>query len=111
MSDKPSELGAGWWAKNLDDIDREIAKLATICNVRILDPGVIERVLKNDESVCGSKNPIAFKKLITAMTMHYHVREKARGVLGEAGTAAIVADIVTSLRQKFGEKLGGPPAS
>jgi len=49
MSDKPSELGAGWWAKNLDDVDREIAKLATICNVRILDPGVIERVLKNDE--------------------------------------------------------------
>ena len=45
------------------------------------------------------------------MTMHYHVREKARGVLGEAATAAIVADIVTSLRQKFGEKLGGPPAS
>jgi len=44
MSDKSSELGGGWWAKNLDEIDREIARLATICNVRILDPGVIERV-------------------------------------------------------------------
>lgn len=108
MSDKPSNLGGGWWSKNLEEVDREIARLATICNVRILDPGVIERVLKNDESVCGSKNPIAFKKLTTAMTMHYHVREKARGVLGEAGTAAVVAEIVESLRKKFGEKLGGP---
>ena len=111
MSDRPSELRGGWWAKNLDEIDREIARLAAICNVRILDPGVIERVLKNDDSVCGSKNPIAFNKLTSAMKMHYHAREKARGVLGEAGTAALVADIVESLRQKFGDKLGGPPAS
>ena len=108
MSDKPSNLGGGWWAKNLDEVDREIARLATACNVRILDPGVIERVLKNDESVCGSKNPIAFKKLRSTLMMHYHVREKAMGVLGEAGTAALVAEIVESLRQKFGEKLGGP---
>ena len=72
---------------------------------------MIERVLKNDESVCGSKNPMAFNKLTSAMKMHYHAREKARGVLGEAGTAALVADIVESLRQKCGEKLGGPPAS
>jgi nitrite reductase/ring-hydroxylating ferredoxin subunit/transposase len=48
MTDKPSELGAQWWARNLDDVDREIARLATICNVRILDAGVIERVLHND---------------------------------------------------------------
>ena len=111
MSDKPSEseLGAGWWAKNLDEVDREIARLATICNVRILDPGVIERVLRNDASVCGSQNPLAFSKLRSALKMHYHVRDKAMGVLGEAGTARVVADIVESLRQRFGERLGGPP--
>ena len=111
MSDKPSELGGGWWAKNLDDVDREIARLATICNVRILDPGVIERVLKNDDSDCGSKNSIAFNKLRSTLMMHYHVREKTRGAVGEAVTAALIAEIVKSLRQKFGEKLGGPPTS
>ena len=46
MSDKPSELGAACWSKNLDEIDREVARVATICNVRILAPGIIERVLK-----------------------------------------------------------------
>jgi hypothetical protein len=56
MSDKPSELGAACWSKNLDEIDREVARLATICNVRILASGIIERVLKDDASVCGSRN-------------------------------------------------------
>ena len=109
MSDKESELGAKWWTKNLDDVDREVARLATICNVRILDPGVIERVLRDDASVCGSRNPLAFKKLRDALLMHYHVRDKALGALGEAGTARVVAEIVESLRQRFGERLGGPP--
>jgi hypothetical protein len=78
--------------------------------VRILDPGVIERVLHDDASVCGSRNPLAFEKLRSALKMHYHVRDQAMGVLGEAGTARVVAEIVESLRQRFGERLGGPPA-
>ena len=109
MSDKASELGAKWWAKNLDDVDREVARLATICNVRILDPGVIERVLRDDASVCGSRNPVDFKKLRSTLMMHYHVRDQAMGALGEAGTARVVAEIVESLRQRFGDRLGGPP--
>jgi hypothetical protein len=111
MSDKSSELGAEWWAKNLDEVDREIARLATICSVRILDPGVIERVLRDDASVCGSRNPLAFGKLRTALKMHYHVRDQALGALGEAGTARVVADIVENLRERFGERLGGPPST
>jgi hypothetical protein len=107
MTRTGSELGATWWAKSLDDVDREIARLATICNVRILDAGVIERVLKNDDSVCGSKNAIGFGKLRQTLMMHYHVRDRAVGVLGEAQTRALVATIVESLRERIGERLGG----
>jgi len=110
VSDKPTDLRGAWWAKNLDDIDREIARLATICNVRVLDPGVIERVLENDASVCGSANPIAFGKLRNALMMHYHMRQKAVGALGEAGTARIIAEIVETLRERIGDRLGTPPA-
>jgi hypothetical protein len=109
MTEKPTELRGGWWAKNLDDVDREIARLATICNVRILDAGVIERVLENDASVCGSSNPAAFGKLRSALMMHYHIREKAVGALGETGTARVIEDIVESLRQRIGGRLGTPP--
>ena len=107
MTKTASELGATWWAKSLDDVDREIARLATICNVRILDAGVIERVLKNDESVCGSKNAIAFGKLRQTLMMNYHVRDQAVGALGEEQTRKLVATIVASLRERIGERLGG----
>jgi len=107
MSDKPSGLGGAWWAKNLDDIDREVARLCTVCNVKILDPGVIERVLKNDDSVCGTRNKVAFDKLRQALMMHYHVRDKAVGVLGETATAEIVAEVVENIRKRLGDKLGG----
>lgn len=107
MAKTQSELGASWWAKSLDEVDREIARLATICNVRILDAGVIDRVLKNDDSVCGTKNPAAFAKLRTTLMMHYHVRDKAVGALGEVQARKLVETIVASLRERIGERLGG----
>lgn len=97
-----------WWAKSLSDIDVEIARMATLCNVRILDPGVIERVLKNDASVCGSSNPAAFAKLRTALIMHYGVRDKAVEALGEKDTRKLVEEIVAKLRERIGEGLGRP---
>ena len=111
MADKASELGGSWWAKNLSDVDQEIARLSTICNVRILDPGVIERVLKNDASVCGSKNELAFGKLRNVLMLHYKIREQAVGVLGEGVTAQVIADIVDDLRRRLGDRLGKPAAS
>jgi len=102
-----SDFGTVWWAKSLNEVDREIARLATLCSVRILDPGVIERVLKNDASVCGTKNTIAFEKLRTTLMMHFHVRERAVDSLGEATTRQLVEAIVAKLRDTIGERLGG----
>ena len=107
MTQRESEFGTTWWARSLDQVDREIARLATICNVRILDDGVIERVLRNDASVCGTNNPVAFGKLRSTLMMHYHVREQAVSALGEPKTAALVRHIVAQLRERIGERLGG----
>ena len=38
MNPKTNDLPAAWWLQNLDEIDLEIARLATLCRVRILDP-------------------------------------------------------------------------
>ena len=51
------------WYKHMAEIDKEIARHAVLCKVPILDPGVIERVLANDSSVCGAQNPASFTKL------------------------------------------------
>ena len=107
MSNKPSDLGAAWWAKNLEDVDREVARMATLCKVRLLDQGIIERVLNNDESVCGTSNKAAFVKLRTALMMHYHVRGKAVGAIGEAATAEVIAEIVANIKKRLGKQLGG----
>jgi len=105
--DKKTELGGGWWGKNLEDVDREVARLASICKVRLLDTGVIQRVLDNDATVCESSNPAAFAKLRQALMMHYHVRSKAVGAMGEAATQDVINEIVANIRKRLGNQLGG----
>ena len=107
MSGKSSDLGGGWWGKNLEEIDREVARLAAMCQVRLLDPGVIKRVLDNDATVCGTSNKPAFDKLRQALMMHYHVRGKAVGAIGEAATQEVIAEIVANIQKRLGRTLGG----
>jgi len=98
------------WLNHFEEIDREIAQLALVCQIPLLDSGVIERVLHKDTLVCGRKNARAFDKLRSLLMMHYSVREKAVVALGEAETLMIRDEILERLRARFGDKLGGPPA-
>lgn len=111
MNKPKSDLPAVWWAHNLEEIDREIARLATLCRVRVLDPGVIERVLHKDASVCGSSNAIAFKKLRDMLMLHFAIRQKSADAVGQAQTAEIEQYVIESLKKSFPE-LGTdwPPA-
>ena len=107
MTDHLDPRLIAWWEEGIEDLDRELGRLCVLCQVRILDPGIIERVLNNDASVCGTQNKSAFAKLRQALMMHYHVRDKAVGVLGETATAEIVAEVVENIRKRLGDKLGG----
>jgi len=107
MADEPSYRTARW-TKHFEEIDKEIAKYAALCKVRLLDPGVIQRVLNDDETVCGSSNPALFKKLRGLLMMHYSVRERAVVALGPQETLRMVDDIVKRLRERFGDSLGTP---
>jgi hypothetical protein len=107
MTEKESNLGAAWWSKNLEEVDREVARLAILCKVNLLDLANIERVLRNDGTVCGTQNQRAFDKLRMALSMHYHVRAKAAGVIGEAATQEVIAEIVANIQKRLGRTLGG----
>lgn len=101
----------GWWAMNIDELDREIGRLCVLCQVRILDPGIIERVLKKDASVCGSSNPAAFAKLHDMLLLYFAIRKKSVDAVGEQTTEQIEAHVVEQLRHRFAELLGPwPPA-
>ena len=106
MTDEQPSYHTARWTKHFDEIDREIAQLAAICQVPILDPGVIERVLHKDTLVCGSQNPRAFDKLRSLLMMHYSVRDRAVVAIGEHETMLILADIVERLRARYGDRLG-----
>jgi hypothetical protein len=96
------------WTKHFEEIDNEIATLAKVCQIPLLDPGVIERVLHKDTLVCGHQNKRAFDKLRQLLMMHYSVRDKAVVALGEQETMLIMGDIVERLRKRFGDQLGTP---
>jgi hypothetical protein len=104
------DLPAAWWAMNLDELDREIARLALLCRVSILDPGVIERVLKKDASVCGTDNALAFAKLHDMVMMHFAIREKSVASVGQAVTVGIERQIIERLSKSHPE-LGAPWSS
>jgi hypothetical protein len=111
MSTQVDELLVAWWLKNLDELDREIARLAMLCQVRILDPGVVERVLHNDAAVCGTANPVAFAKLHNLVVMHFLVRNRSVEQLGQTLTTAIEREVIERLTKAYGELgKGAPPA-
>ena len=101
MNTKQDFYKIAWWERNLEEIDHEVARLARLCRVSILHPGVIDRVLQNDMSVCGADNKIAFQKLRGLLMLHFAVRGKSADQLGQAETAAIERFIIERLTKSF----------
>ena len=111
MTDQRDPVYRALWTEDLEEVDREIVRLATLCQVRVLEPGVIGRVLKNDASVCGTANPVAFRKLHDLLMLHLAIRQKAVDSFGQAQTAAIEDYVIERLRKSFPDLPGRwPPA-
>ena len=111
MTEQRDDLQIAWWVKNIEEIDREIARLCLLCQVRILDHGIIECVLKNDASVCETSNPVAFEKLHNMLMLYFANRKRAVESVGQVETAQIEAHVVEQLRSRFADLLGNwPPA-
>ena len=102
-----SEFRAKFWGRQMDDLMSEIARQATICKVKLLDPGVIDAVLRNDPSVCGTSNPMSFKKLRDSLMLGFVVRDKSVENLGPGETEALVAAIRERIQEHLGGQLGG----
>jgi hypothetical protein len=112
MSNSPNDSVYGvLWTEGLEEVDRELVRLALLCQVKVLEPGVIARVLKNDASVCGTSNDVAFRKLRDLLMVHFAIREKAVDSFGQAQAAAMEDYVIERLRKSFPDLAGKwPPA-
>jgi hypothetical protein len=99
------KLGAKFQKSQLDAVDEEIARLSYLCDIRLLEPGNIERVIAGDETVCGKANPMAFKKLHNLAKVHYMLTEQTLKLLGPEETTKKLAEIRARLQTRF--NLGG----
>ena len=85
--------------------------MAMTCHVRLLEPGIVDRVIRGDESMCGSENPLAFDKLRHLLMMHFAVRARAGERLGESQAAKLESGVIERLREAFPELAAPwPPA-
>jgi hypothetical protein len=92
------------WTRHLEGIAEELLHLSIACDVRLRDPGVIERILKDDASVCGRKNKIGFEKLRKLLMASFDSLGKAIDRIGPAETKKITAAIAEHVeaRRKAG---------
>ena len=100
-----SEQKHKYWGRQIEGIAHELSRLAIACDIEMGKPGLVERVLKNDESVCGQKNSKAFQLLRKHLMALFSVEEGAIDRIGPAETKEItdmVYDAIVKIRSAGG---------
>lgn len=100
-----SEIRNTAWQRHLDAIGDELLRLTIVCGVNLRDAGVVERVIRNDETVCAKPNPIGFRKLRELVMATFNSLGKAIDRIGPEETQMIVEAIRERLDHK--RELGG----
>ena len=88
------------WSRHLEGIADELSRLAIACDVSLTVPENVERILKNDASVCGRKNDRGFEKLRQLLMATFNSLGKALDRIGPDETQAIV-DAIRQRNQRI----------
>ena len=81
------------WSQQLEALGREISRLALVLDIELGQPGLAERILKNDDSVCGRKDEKSFRHLRQHLMALFPLEEKAIERLGAADTKEILDEV------------------
>ena len=88
------------WERHFEVIADELLRLAIACRVRLREPGVIERVLRNDASVCGRKNERSFRKMRNLLMAYYDSVGKAVDRIGPKETKKIIDAMSERMKER-----------
>lgn len=97
-----AEFKHTYWGRQIDNLAQELSKLAIACDIELGKPGLAERILKNDESVCGRSNPRAFGQLRKHLMALFSVEAGAVERLGPDDTKEILDQVraaIVAIRQ------------
>jgi hypothetical protein len=86
-----------YWGRQIDAIAHEVSKLAIVCDIELDRPGFAERILKNDESVCGRNNPEAFRQIRQHLMALFTLEERAIERLGPEDTREILDQVRSAI--------------
>jgi hypothetical protein len=93
------------WERHFEGIADELLHLAIACDVRLRDPGVIERILRNDASLCRRKNERSFHKMRNLLVAYYNSIGKAVDRIGPEETKKII-DFMIERNKKLMDAAG-----
>ena len=79
-----------YWGRQIDAIAHELSRLAIVCDIELGRPGLAERILKNDQNVCGRDNPKAFRQMRQHLMALFSLEERAIERLGSEDTKEIL---------------------
>lgn len=86
-----------YWTRQIDGVARELSRLAIICDIELGRPGLAERILKNDETVCGRKSPKAFRQMRQHLMALFTIEERAIDRLGTEDTKQILDQVRSAI--------------
>ncbi len=93
------------WERHFEGMADELLHLAIACDVRLRAPGVIERILRNDVTVCGRKNEQSFHKMRNLLIAFYNSIGKAAERIGPQDTKKII-EAITERKKKLRDSGG-----
>ena len=97
-----AEFKHTYWGRQIDSLAHELSKLAIACDIELGSPGLAERILKNDATVCGKANPKAFRQLRQHLMALFNVEKGAIERLGPDDTKEILDQVraaIVEIRQ------------
>lgn len=100
MRDASRPEAAVWYGDKFDDIDGELAKYVAVCGLDLLDPRIVDRVLRGDRRICCELSDMAYAKMRHLLMMHFIVRSEAVQVLGELHTRTLIREVLARLRAR-----------
>ena len=103
MSDQPQDEHpeSQLYEQAFGSIDREVARLSFLCGIKLLDDGVIERVIRGDESVCTKPNAKLFQTLRGLVALHYRLTDASLAAIGPDESAQVLGQLRARLAKRF----------